>query len=185
MIYNSSFLISSRPFTVFVTSCDCNFLTKCLVVCVVYLIVAKEACLSCIWSSMSCSICWGSKGTLSLTTQGEWASIGANAHVDLLRCSSCTDPVLYGLMLTKPIKMCDFILHCCILMNILTVLVSGRELTTVIRMWLKIISERNCVIRVDSVDSYKRKLGTSFTVLDEINFPVFAIFQDLSIWKLQ
>jgi hypothetical protein len=47
------------------------------------------------------------------------------------------------------------------------------------------MSERNCDIRVDSTDAYTRKLDTSFTVVDEINFSVFTIFQNLSIWKQQ
>jgi len=47
------------------------------------------------------------------------------------------------------------------------------------------MSESNFVVRVDSTDVFTRKLDTSFTVVDEINFSVFTIFQNLSIWKLQ
>jgi hypothetical protein len=47
------------------------------------------------------------------------------------------------------------------------------------------MSESNCVVKVDSADAYTRKLNTSFTVVDEINFPVFTVFQNLSIRKLQ
>jgi hypothetical protein len=129
---------------------------------------------------MSCSTCGGSKGTLRWKTQGESASIGSNAQVDLLRTSSCTGPVLYGLMLTQHIKMCDLVLHCYILMNIFTALVSRRELTT-----YDIISERCCGVRVGSTDASTRKLDTSFTFVDEINFSLFTIFQNLSVWKLQ
>jgi hypothetical protein len=45
--------------------------------------------------------------------------------------------------------------------------------------------ETTCVVRVASTDVCTRKLDTSFTVVDEINFTVFTIFQNLSIWKLQ
>ena len=47
------------------------------------------------------------------------------------------------------------------------------------------MSESNCDVRVDSTDVCTRELDTSFTVVDELNFLVFTIFQNLSIWKLQ
>jgi len=47
------------------------------------------------------------------------------------------------------------------------------------------MSESTCVVRVASTGAYTRKLDTSFTVVDEINFSVFTVFQNLSIWKLQ
>jgi len=43
------------------------------------------------------------------------------------------------------------------------------------------MSESNCVVRVDSTDVCTRNLDTSFTVMYEINFPLFTIFQNLSI----
>jgi hypothetical protein len=47
------------------------------------------------------------------------------------------------------------------------------------------MSEINCDVRVDPTDVCTRELDTSYIVVDELNFSVFTIFQNLSIWKLQ